>query len=110
MFKRILSVIIILFFSPVICFSEEANPIPVKKIDKEALRVTLSGETIYLDRSNKFKIANTGNQGNRVNGINGNELPLKYDIDSWGGGYGVEAVFPNAGGINIEFLFNQFFC
>lgn len=102
MLKKIALIIVILLALQKDCFSGETP-------SKELFHVNLSGSAVYVDRSNKFKIANTGHWTNRFNRIDGGEKPLEYDIDSWGGGYGIEAVLPEDDGIGLEFLFDQFF-
>lgn len=102
MLKKIAIAITVLLILPKYCFPDE---VPAR----ELFRVNLLGSAVYVDRGNKFKIANTGNQNNRFLGIDGGEKPLEYDIDSWGGGYGIEAALPGDGDIDAEFLFDQFF-
>lgn len=88
-----------------VSFSEE----PEKP---KALNFTIegSGSGVYFDRSENFRIANTGNWGNTVLlGLGGNETPLVYDTDGWGGGYAVQAVASGEKPLSFEARYAQSF-
>lgn len=104
--------LVLLFFVVVgeSAFADSNPEALLKEWDRDQFHFGVKGKAVALDRSRNFQIANTGNWGNIVlRGVDGEEDPLNFRNEGWGGGYGVEALFPNSEGIRWEATFEQSF-
>lgn len=92
-------------------FSDESPslPDPPTLLDNLPFKIEARGEATHFDRSQKFRIANTGDWGARTLGRSGGEQPLVHETDRWGGGYLIKAGTQPTQRLGFEASFRQSF-